>query len=454
MKSFLVFLHRWLVRFLTQTGARLNLPFLTALGLTLTVRTLTRGGPLRVLCLARSIFLEDAEAVGRGSKRLTMLAMDKVFLGDVCRCFADTKELSAHIYYSEDNPQKDKLDDYYHFLKGVFAWLCSLLRLDCVLSGNFMYVEQQELARICLEAGFPFVILHKEGLTIPSMYKQYVERYYSGMIFRGTKLLVYNQRIQDAFIAKDIPGLSEDKICTVGIPRLDACFHAREKTAPVDKPCLAFFSFYSKDKFSALFRDDPERLEEILRRSWDFHKQVVLLAKENPDIRVIVKTKIAKHYMRYVKEIVREVCDEPPKNLEFYHEGDVISLIQQSNLVVGLNSTTLIQALILGKRIASPDFADLFTGEDWDYFRDYPELVHYLNDAQELAELLRIKQDLASSPLADRLHAFLCELVHTCDGKAGLRCEDEIVKLISASRNAENLDRETDSDSLTIESKL
>ena len=77
---------------------------------------------------------------------------------------------------------------------------------------------------------------------------------------------------------------------------------------------------------------------------------MVRLALENPDLSVVIKTKAAPQYVRYVDDIVRgSVGDKKePSNFRVTDEGSSFDLIKESAVALGSQSTTLIEGFLAG----------------------------------------------------------------------------------------------------------
>lgn len=155
-------------------------------------------------------------------------------------------------------------------------------------------------------------------------------------------------------------------------------------------------------------------------------------AARHPEITVVIKTKAAFYYLDYVKEIYKRHFSKskPLPNLIMTNAGDPVGLIRNSFAVLGFSSTTLIEAVIAGKIIISPNFGDLLTSQrTWDYFARHPELIVYVRSKEELDDRLLQAQSSQLPPTEKRLE-FLKDLIYLPDGRASQRAEEAIIQVI------------------------
>ena len=408
---------------------------LTAWVLGLVAAEVNSAGKFTVLCLGRSIFLDDVKALASFSGRLKYLVIHRRYWKTIFyHCLDnDEKNLIEEVNYHRPDFCEAGKKKYFDYLGKLLPVLKTKLGFAAVLSGNFGYLEQQELAAVCEVERIPFIVLHKEGLAVATSMDSFafLAQNYR---FRGAKLLVYNEKIKQALLTSGLLGLSKEKVEVVGVPRLDSYFLV--PPAKLARRQVVFFSFYPSDKFFFLFSQelgsDSAKLKKAAVLTEDFHYWLMEFASRHPDITVVIKTKAALYYLDYVKEIYKRrfSASKPLPNLIMTNAGDPVSLIRNSFAVLGFSSTTLIEAVIAGKIIISPDFGDFFASQrTWDYFVGYPELIAYVRSKAELDDRLLQAQSSRPSSAETRLE-FLKDLIYLPDGRASQRAEEAIIKVI------------------------
>ena len=136
------------------------------------------------------------------------------------------KYAQEHVKYHEYKIDQKKT--VYRSAIGQFVkYLQALTHFDCVLTANYVYAWQQEIAEFCRENGLPFYVLHKEGLTSPNAYNDLLSKYSNGQ-FIGDAMFLYNSKIKSTMLSANVHGLTKQNLISVGIPRFDEYLEASE----------------------------------------------------------------------------------------------------------------------------------------------------------------------------------------------------------------------------------
>ncbi|MBU1131462.1 hypothetical protein KJ840_04985 [Patescibacteria group bacterium] len=412
----------------------INCPKLTAIILVILIRKINHQGDYKVLCLARSIFMDDVRAMTIFSKKIHYLAINLSIFEMIFKYFAketDCQNLTEGSYHSHDYCRQGK-QQYYLFLNRMIPVLQKLLGFNGVLSGNFSYVSQQEFAKVCVEKNIPFIVLYKEALVCHEFLNNYLKPC-DDYSFVGTKLFPYSNKIAEALLNKGIPGLIKEKVgCIRGVPRLDFYFLNNKNGSDKTKKQVVFFSFFPKVSFR-LFYLNQQQLERVEAKSLEFYRSVMKFASKHKDIKVVIKTKRADYFIQYVKDILSENFNENMENLTITNIIDPGELIKNSFAVMGFSSTTLIEALIAGKIIITPYFGDIFPqGAVWDFFKEYPELVNYVRTYEDLENYI-LNPDRYLNYDKKIKDNFLEKYLSDSKGGASLRAEQAILDIITDS---------------------
>ncbi|MDD4271695.1 MAG: hypothetical protein PHF50_02730 [Patescibacteria group bacterium] len=382
-----------------------------------------------VLCMGRSIFVEDVKAMAAYGNRIKYVIVWRTYLQKIYEHFIngqESKKITEENYHTHDFCKKGK-QDYYLYLKRMFPLLRRALGFDAVLGGNFGYLDQQELARVCEEAGVPFIVLHKEGLVRKGDFKTLI-KFVEGKRFIGSRILLYNSMIRDAYIEAKISGIKEENAIVVGVPRLDHYF--LEKIGESGEKQIVLFSFWSTDKFFFIGEEIDSSVAQ--KRVDDFHRWVMEFALRHPDFKVIIKTKVATHYVDYVDRVFKDNFKEKIDNLIITNSADPKKLIKGSAAVLGFSSTTLMEAIMAKKIIISPYFSDLIKGQPADHFFEYPNLINYAKSYDEMEKIILNFKDHYNYTEQEKID-FLKSYLYMPDGKASFRAEEAIIKAIEES---------------------
>lgn len=252
----------------------------------------------------------------------------------------------------------------------VWRRLNADLGVDVILTGNFSYFAEQELAAAAEACGTAFVALHKENLKTPGLEPLYEDIYRTRKgPFQGSLIATYNEI--ERGIQHRAGTFPADRIVVTGMPRLDHIHHWRERHAGQDvskseRPTVLFMSYNEKTGCPYIGRktdDGQERLApELEAVRWNElvvagHSAVAELARRHPDIDVVIKTKDHDWAFGALRRGLGENFTAPP-NLRIVSGGDPFELIVSADVLSGFNSTSLFEALAANVPIVVPRFAE------------------------------------------------------------------------------------------------
>jgi len=401
---------------------------------------------IHALILPKAGFTEDIKATFIGDKRFCVYALDRMIIKAIFKAFLP-EEIDDNNYRSTDSNIEQKKTELRSFWIKTLKILFKILKVDVVLSGNFSYAAEQEFAGALSELGIPFVALHKECLKTPALEPFYQEIYKTRKNpFQGTKICVYNEiekRIQEA------AGItSPENIIITGMPRLDLIHHLRQQLFISEnfsqkRPTILFLSFNIKAGLPIIGRKLPQHfevLEEKLERlnfnrlARFCHLAMLKIARENPEIKVIIKTKGDFMSHKTLDTFFGKNFD-CPQNLKVVNGGDLLEVLKESTVVCGFNSTALLEAIALNKPVIIPKFYEALNPEVSPYIIDLEDAVQYADSPEKLIEMLKKaalkrynNEDLSVlSPSKQRL---LKKWLGNSDAQAGHRVKKVIEEVV------------------------
>ncbi|NWG24080.1 MAG: hypothetical protein HXY30_06615 [Pseudorhodoplanes sp.] len=358
-------------------------------------------------------------------------------------------ELSNKRYATDDPAIEATKQRYRRFLLEVWQALTRSCPIDAVLTANYGYYNQREFAAALQEAGTPFIALHKENVKSPGRLKYWEPIYRARGRFEGSKILVYSETERALQIAGGVA--DANAIVVTGMPRLDRVHRWRREhggTAAANPRQVLFFAFWAREKLTAYERVTDARLrvdsnEEWSRRNWNVlcegtYRAVIELARARPDIRVVLKTKPQSIRLDEVLRSLGEYGGELPPNFSIVKGGDPVELIAESKVVIGFNSTALLEALAAGKTVIVPDFGEARDPAMSELVIDLGDAVQKAHSPDDLKRLVCLELDSPATvpeqldPTAART---LREWVGNDDGGAGRRVLDSVRREIGRTRD-------------------
>lgn len=431
-------------------SARLNQPALAARLLKAAIEPLQ--GPAgadakRVLMLAKQGLAEDGRTAFGNDLRFSLHALDAVEI-KAFKALASIflpREVDDYAYVSDDPAIMAAKARYRDFLGRMWRKLQALQRFDAVVTANFTYYAERELAAALEAQGTPFVVLHKENLKSPGRMEFFTEIYRTRRgPFSGRRILVYNdieRRVQRA--AEIAP---EDRITVTGMPRLDNVHAWRRNNAGRTRedgvrPKVLFFSFMPKTGLPRIARKagfaDPSKREIIgdERDHLDWaelaagvHRAAVELARAAPHIDVVVKSKPTPLEVAGLNTAI-DACGPRPANLSTISGGDPLKLILQADAVFAFNTTAAFEAIAAGKPLVTAAFAEALKTDREPYIVDLGDAAISADSPEDLAARLRTLAE-AARPVPAELGKQEIELLETwtgnADGNAAKRVADAL----------------------------
>lgn len=330
--------------------------------------------------LASAIKEHPLSKSATGDRRVTLLALSpEGFRGDLDALsgFENFRVMIAptrwqtrlmYLFY----PEGLRIRDYMHPAPGSAAMACKerlqafyrellprlykRLGIDCVISYHIRLPADVDWGMASQDTGYPYVVLYREGLFASSPRLHELMAILFGRFgFWGTHLIVHNESCRQLCI--DTGLAPPEKVSALGCLRMDRYVRRIQQHEPQTK----------RRKKVALF---PISLKK--NGDFDFslmpffegvHVGLAKLAEKYPDVDFVMKPKpkVYKGWRALVDRAFARAGIAPAllANLTMDSRLDAQDLILESDVVCGINSTTLLEAGIAGKPVVVPYFNEL-----------------------------------------------------------------------------------------------
>jgi glycosyltransferase involved in cell wall biosynthesis len=153
------------------------------------------------------------------------------------------------------------------------------------------------------------------------------------------------------------------------------------------------------------------------------------LAREHPELTVNAKTK---GITRQDTELFQMLDSATlPPNFKIVSGGDPTDLIAESRVVIGFNTSGLLEALALGKPVIVPRFGEARDPVLENFVIDLGDSVQYADSPEHIRDLIcaSIRRPLTiPRELSPAVKAILRHWVGNDDGRAGQRAYEAICK--------------------------
>jgi hypothetical protein len=203
-----------------------------------------------------------------------------------------------------------------------------------------------------------------------------------------------------------------------------------------EKPLVLFLAFLPNNflpSYSGLESDLA--WNDLCRGSL---RAMVQVARQNPDVQVLIRPRGQE--IDETWGILREILgdkDSLPSNLTVSTDGDAIQLVQAAWVIVGHNTTVLLEGLAAGKPVIVPDFAEALDERYRGYIVEVGFAAEYPKSEADLVRSVTVRcrdDDKISAELSqESVDALVC-WTGNADGRSATRVQAAVLREIERSR--------------------
>lgn len=377
-----------------------------------------------ILYFSKPIFTDDMNSIKSVSKKITYQKFPVIYLTTIVKYFipnVDTElnDANYHLKITETT----EVVRLRHYLFRFFKDLYKINKFHAVMTGNFVYTQQQEMFVILKQLNIPSIVLYKEGMMPLEKLKTAKDFLYKTKVFRPDFIFFYNNLIRETVVNSNIPGLTKSQTRVFGIPRFDKYFNYNKKRV---NNSIVLFSFEPYEKGNYLV-DDKSNMNSFIKEVTNFHKILAEYCINNIEFNLIVKTKSSNSAVNFAKSVFEQYQTILGPRLVISNSLSTEDLIKDASYIAGFSSTTLIEGLLLSKTIICPKFNPLIVNKENDLLHPYQEVANYVNSLNELVKVLDNDNIIVDSKLKI---TFINERVYKTDGKSSIRVYTELIKIL------------------------
>jgi hypothetical protein len=310
--------------------------------------------------------------------------------------------------------------------------LCNAINSIGFISAGMHYKRHAIWEDASISAKKSFYCLHREGIgsdrdMIIRIFKSVSKK----RKFQGSILMVGTKTLKDVLVEQDY--FPKDRIIVTGMPRFDKIYTYMNSKSSYsgEESTVLFFSFFVcffSDTSSGLYPVDGG-FRELFNQ---VHSTAAQFALEHPESNVVIKMK---WYEGSAKENVDNAITNgtgisPDKitNLKIIDDVPAQELIKKSRVVIGFNSTTVIESLLYGKMVIVPSFAEASKKENINdvFYSNQLKYFYRANSKNNLMDLIK-KCYSGKNDFLVPDKSFINETIGPYDGKVCSRIEDVII---------------------------
>jgi hypothetical protein len=362
-----------------------------------------------------------------------------------------------HLFFSNDVPH----DYYFHpdrsppfarqqrrlrqFLVRVLRTVYSRFGVDAVVSSAVHYREDFEFGCVSEDLGYPYIVLQRENIIGGSgQRRRYEERSAKLGQFKGSHVICHNEEVRGCYLRSGF--LRPEQVSALGCVRMDGLLDQLKAGAARKRPLVTFFSFAHGTGLLATqgyTHFDPQRTRGFVRLFETTHAEFARLAQERPDVDFVIRPKWRAEWEAQVTAVLQKhgLDWSHVPNLTLDAESNTHALIRESTLVIGFQSTVVLEAAVAGKALVVPMFKEANVAP-------YAEYVHFRDELEEVADVAHSEQEFAAllrrrlahpevdQRLMDTRRAVFAHHVSNLDAPAKDRYATKIRAIIDARRQA------------------
>lgn len=315
----------------------------------------------KALVLTKSVGIDDLiSSQKKYNKNILFLTFPRYLLKIIYESVIHNHEKLADENYVSKNKFIEKSKKSYNdFLITFLKIFLKKYPFNFFIGFNFLYVAERELHDVSQKLKIPFLLLFKECVITKTQfnYQSYTWKKNKER-FMGSKIGVYSKLAKQYLSQSYI--FPKNKIDVIGCSRLAESF-SYKKILPKNK--IVYFAIekyrglpnrYCKTQSKNFFKNLKDYKFYDRKFNWEFlHTKTLKIlrtfATKNPKVEVIIKTKTGeKNNINDYKNL--------PKNITVIHEGAGHSLLKDSKVVIGWNSTIILEAIAANRFILLPYF--------------------------------------------------------------------------------------------------
>ncbi len=393
----------------------------------------------KAIVLYRTAGIDDLlQSQKKYNKDILYLACPRDFFKQIMMCIYRKENFDFNDFkhsYENNKLNISNKKKYKDFLFTFLQVLKKKYNFNILISFSFLYSAERELHEACCQLKIPFLILYKESIHTEIQKKYFLYTYKKiNEKFKGYKIAVYSKYAKKLLTESNIA--NNQKIDVIGCSRLDESF-SYKKLKPKNQ--ILYYAIQNNRGLptalintfgKTFFKDIKNDISFYSKYNWNrLHvktlKVLKIFAKNNPKILIIIKVK-------HGETSNKKEYFNLPENIRIIDYGAGHTLLKESKIVIGWNTTSVLEGIAANRFILIPYFhkknkflkqAELKLGLNKScYVNLENDFTHKLNSL--------IKKDYKKNKIYYNLNVLDYHLGNS-DSKAGLRLNKFLKKNLS-----------------------
>tara|TARA_B100001121_G_scaffold310644_1_gene343474 strand:- start:3689 stop:5035 length:1347 start_codon:yes stop_codon:yes gene_type:complete len=286
----------------------------------------------------------------------------------ISKLFLDEKIMSQKSYFELTNEKykQQKISYEKHLLK-IVNHLKKFININLLFVANCNYYEHQSWANVFKKLEIPVVVYSKESVLAPGRSEAFNTHFsnLANQINNITKILVYGKSGYKQYIDTNL--VQNQNIVEVGSLKTDRLFEKIKNTNNeilkkqynLKRKEVTLFAFPCGD-FPADFNIDSDYSKVWQGGYWaptlwnETLSTFIELSKSNTNYKFFIKTKSFESSQMIIKNNSALLDSD----IEISHEKELLNIYNDSKLIIGFNSTVILEMLVTDLPIFIPKWAE------------------------------------------------------------------------------------------------
>ncbi len=369
----------------------------------------------RILAIGSSKFREDLEYI-KDFKEYDLLSIDHKWQSLLTTHFCSTNQVLNYLDSNENEVFKKESKKMKLFNGKLINILNKIIKIDLIILVNYRYLEDFFWISSFKNLNVNTLMLYREGLLANERIHDEVSIRHKLFINNEIDYIIApNEIVRNSFLKAKF--INANNIFTAGTLRMDKFLNqinSLKKQKNKNSNKVKIFVFFDISENLSLFGKQNDKLTpkkySYALNIWnkkkffinEIHRTIIEIAKENPNIKIIIKPKLYE-FKKNINGLIYNLIEIKKKqnipNLHIMPNANSQKLILEADLISGLQSSTILESLIANKKIIlpifdyfknTPHYNDLFFKDNLDLFitasnkNDYKnKILKYLNTTNQ-----------------------------------------------------------------------
>ena len=297
----------------------------------------------KTLLALNHFFDQDLRALEISNRDYNFVKIDTTILFKGAKIHFSPDVQAMRVPYESEHPANRK--NWYKEAAYIYDLLDNRFHMKLIITPADCYYWIREFIEVARHRGIKTIVINKEGTVSPEYFESESARIRNNAPFLSDHLFVWSERQRSYW---NRAGVSDDFISVIGQPRSDLFFLEKkneiDRLFPKKQPLVTFFS-YMDDAYI------PVTLVQREGLSWrgmkkETHEEIARLANKYRQYNFIIKTHpqqpdLYELQRKYSSDNLRVIGGASTAN----------ELIQRSVLIIAFQTTAIIEAMFLNKRV-------------------------------------------------------------------------------------------------------